>query len=145
MASGSLGDGGGCWTAAVAPEQAWHLIRRKTGGVAGFQFAELFAAGVAAQRAPFLGRITGQGLGHGLVMGRMGDRATGAGLHAVGGLMGQGVPYRRRIPVHAADHDRAAVAVVQTLQTRLVAVLLHHPGTVGHQQGAQGVDVGPGG
>jgi len=75
----------------------------------------------------------------------VGDAAAGTGLHAMGGFVGQGVPHRLGIAVHAADHDRVAAVVVEALETTLVAVLLHHLGAMGHQQGPQGVDVRPAG
>ena len=75
----------------------------------------------------------------------VGDAAAGAGLHAMGGLMGQGVPHRLRIAVHAADHDRVAAVVIKTLQAALVAVLLQHLGAVGREQRPQVVDVRPAG
>ena len=74
-----------------------------------------------------------------------GDGAPGAGLHPVGGLMGQGVPDGRAIVVHPADHDRAAGLVVQPLQALLIAIALHHVGAAGHQQSPQVVDLLPAG
>ena len=145
MVSGLSAEGGGGRAPAVAPEEAWHLIRGEACRVARFQLADLLIAGIGTQRPPFVRGMGGQCPCHRRMMGRMGDRSASTGLHPVRGLVGQGVPHGRRVAVHPADHDRAAAVVVQALETRLVAIALDHPGPSGAEQTAQAVDVGPGG
>ena len=111
---------------AIALEQLDHLRRRKLGGVPGLELSSPLAGWIEPQGSQILGGSSGQSLSHGAVVARIGDRSTTAGLHPMGGLMGQGVPDSLGVAVHPADHDRVAAVVVDALQSSLVAVALHH-------------------
>ena len=81
------------------------------------------------------------GASHLTMQGWSGQRAAVAGLHAVGGFVGQGVPHRRRVLVHPADHDLIAGPVIQPLHPgQGVAVPLHDASALGLKALTQRID-----
>ena len=88
-----------------------------------------------------MGIAPSQGASHLAMQGGPGERAAVAGLHAVGGFVGQGVPHRGWVLVHSADHDLIAGPVIQPLHPgQGIAVPLDHACALGLKALTQRID-----